>query len=52
MKQCVSCCPFCAEKLGLLQDKLCCFVLKVWRVAVLSQYALNEDLDFGAGAFA
>ena len=46
------CGPFGAEKFGLLQDELCCFVLQVGWVAVFSEDALYHDFDFGAGAFA
>jgi hypothetical protein len=45
-------CPFCAQKLCLLQDELRCLVLQIRRVAVLSKNAFYQNLNLGTSAFA
>ena len=44
--------PFCAEELCLCKDELGCFVLQVWRVAVLSEDAFDHHAHLSPSAFA
>jgi len=44
--------PVRAEQLGLPQDSLHGFLLKIWRVAELVEDALHDDPDLGPRVFA